>query len=96
MIVMDPASPVMEELSARLIDASGTLALYAFYFGTRNLTLDRAAMAPAIWQASRSARSRSRSTWRRSKALAACRRRSTGPRCRRRWRRAWSTGRRTR
>lgn len=47
MNVMDAASPVMEELNAGLIDASGTRALYAFYFGTRNLTLDRAAMTPA-------------------------------------------------
>ena len=47
MNVMDASSPVMEELNAGLIDASGTRALYAFYFGTRNLTLDRAAMTPA-------------------------------------------------
>lgn len=47
MNVMDAASPVMEELNTGLVDASGTRALYAFYFGTRNLTLDRAAMTPA-------------------------------------------------
>lgn len=46
MKVMDAASPVMEELNTGLIEASGTRALYAFYFGTRNLTLDRAAMNP--------------------------------------------------
>lgn len=47
MKVVDASSPVMEELNQGLIDASGTRALYAFYFGTRNLTADRAIMAPA-------------------------------------------------
>lgn len=46
MKVMDVDSPVMQELNQGLIDASGTRALYAFYFGTRNLTADREAKAP--------------------------------------------------
>ncbi len=47
MKVMDTESPVMKELNEGLIDASGTRALYAFYFGTRNLTADREAKTPA-------------------------------------------------
>ncbi|MEH6774265.1 MAG: TRAP transporter substrate-binding protein [Cereibacter changlensis] len=47
MQVMDARSPVMEELNQGLIEASGTRALYAFYFGTRNLTADREVKAPA-------------------------------------------------
>ncbi|MEI4472270.1 TRAP transporter substrate-binding protein [Frigidibacter sp. MR17.24] len=47
MSVMDAQGPVMTELNEGLIDASGTRALYAFYFGTRNLTADRAARNPA-------------------------------------------------
>ncbi|MGO4852274.1 TRAP transporter substrate-binding protein [Phaeovulum sp. W22_SRMD_FR3] len=47
MKVVDAQSPVMQELNEGLIAASGTRALYAFYFGTRNLTADRAAKSPA-------------------------------------------------
>ena len=47
MKVVDAQSPVMEELNKGLIAASGTRAIYAFYFGTRNLTADRAVMKPA-------------------------------------------------
>lgn len=46
MKVVDVESPVMEELNQGLIGASGTRALYAFYFGTRNLTADRPVKAP--------------------------------------------------
>lgn len=46
MKVTDAESPLMQELNQGLVDASGTRALYAFYFGTRNLTADRAAKAP--------------------------------------------------
>ncbi|ACM03997.1 TRAP transporter substrate-binding protein [Cereibacter sphaeroides] len=47
MAVMDAESPVMQELNEGLVEASGTRALYAFYFGTRNLTADRAVKTPA-------------------------------------------------
>ena len=47
MKVVDAKSPVMEELNKGLVDASGTRALYAFYFGTRNLTADREVKKPA-------------------------------------------------
>ncbi|MFN4155320.1 MAG: TRAP transporter substrate-binding protein [Paracoccaceae bacterium] len=47
MQVVDAGSPVMQELNQGLIDASGTRALYAFYFGTRNLTVDREIKTPA-------------------------------------------------
>nr|WP_111300328.1 TRAP transporter substrate-binding protein [Paracoccus saliphilus] len=47
MKVTDVQGPVMSKLNQGLIDASGTRALYAFYFGTRNLTADRAAKTPA-------------------------------------------------
>ncbi|MFG6083781.1 TRAP transporter substrate-binding protein [Paracoccus litorisediminis] len=47
MKVMDAKSPIMEELNQGLIEASGTRALYAFYFGTRNLTADREVKTPA-------------------------------------------------
>ena len=47
MKVVDAQSPVMQELNEGLIAASGTRALYAFYFGTRNMTADRAAKSPA-------------------------------------------------
>lgn len=47
MQVMDAQSPIMEELNQGLVEASGTRALYAFYFGTRNLTADREVKVPA-------------------------------------------------
>ena len=47
MKVVDANSPVMQELNKGLVEASGTRALYAFYFGTRNLTADRAVTKPA-------------------------------------------------
>lgn len=47
MQVVDVNSPVMTELNQGLIEASGTRALYAFYFGTRNLTADREVKTPA-------------------------------------------------
>lgn len=40
-------SPVMQELNAGLIGASGTRAIYAFYFGTRQLTANQAVTRPA-------------------------------------------------
>lgn len=46
MQVMDAQSPIMEELNQGLVEASGTRALYAFYFGTRNLTADREVKGP--------------------------------------------------
>ncbi|MBM3606179.1 MAG: TRAP transporter substrate-binding protein [Alphaproteobacteria bacterium] len=47
MKVTDVGGTVMQELNQGLVDASGTRALYAFYFGTRNLTADREAKTPA-------------------------------------------------
>lgn len=47
MAVMDAQSPVMQSLNQGLVEASGVRALYAFYFGTRNLTADRAVTTPA-------------------------------------------------
>lgn len=45
--VTDVNSPVMQELNQGLIDASGTRALYAFYFGTRQMTANQEAKNPA-------------------------------------------------
>ncbi|MTH77556.1 TRAP transporter substrate-binding protein [Paracoccus aestuariivivens] len=47
MKVMATDSPVMQELNEGLIGASGTRALYAFYFGTRQLTANQEVKKPA-------------------------------------------------
>lgn len=47
MNVVDTDSPVMQKLNQELIDAAGVRVLYAFYFGKRNLTADRAVKTPA-------------------------------------------------
>lgn len=47
MKVVDVNSPVMQELNKGLIENSGVRVLYAFYFGTRQLTADRAIKEPA-------------------------------------------------
>lgn len=47
MNVVDTNSPVMEKLNGELIEAAGVRVLYAFYFGSRNLTADRAVKTPA-------------------------------------------------
>lgn len=41
------SSPVMKKLSERMIKARGVRILYTFYFGTRQLTCDRAIYKPA-------------------------------------------------
>ena len=45
MAVVDTASPVMQRLNDELVDA-GVRILYGFYFGSRNLTADRAVKHP--------------------------------------------------
>ncbi|WP_142846805.1 TRAP transporter substrate-binding protein [Telmatospirillum sp. J64-1] len=47
MQVVDTHSPVMEKLNQGLIESSGVRVLYAFYFGTRQLTANKAARTPA-------------------------------------------------
>lgn len=47
MKVMDVNSNVMQELNQGLIEASGVRVLYAYYFGTRNLTANMAVKTPA-------------------------------------------------
>lgn len=47
MKVVDTQSPVMKKLNAELVKAAGVRVLYAFYFGSRNLTADRAIKEPA-------------------------------------------------
>nr|WP_255720561.1 TRAP transporter substrate-binding protein [Acuticoccus kalidii] len=47
MRVMDTASPVMKEMNEGLIEAAGVRVLYAYYFGTRELTADREVKSPA-------------------------------------------------
>lgn len=47
MKVVDVASPVMQQLNEGLIAASGVRVLYAFYFGTRQLTANIAVYKPA-------------------------------------------------
>ncbi|MDF0601258.1 TRAP transporter substrate-binding protein [Psychromarinibacter sp. C21-152] len=47
MKVVDTDSPVMQQLNEELIEAAGVRVLYAFYFGARNLTADRAIKTPA-------------------------------------------------
>lgn len=46
MKVVDTDSPVMKQLNEELVDAAGVRVLYAFYFGSRNLTADRAVKHP--------------------------------------------------
>lgn len=47
MKVTDINSPVMQELNSGLIKAAGVRVLYSYYFGTRNLTANKAARTPA-------------------------------------------------
>lgn len=47
MKVVDIHSPVMEELNEGLIENTNMRVLYAFYFGTRQLTADRPVKTPA-------------------------------------------------
>lgn len=47
MQVTDADSPVMQSLSEGLIQAAGVRALYAYYFGTRNLTANKAVKQPS-------------------------------------------------
>lgn len=47
MKVTDANSPVMQSLSEGLIQAAGVRALYAYYFGTRNLTANKAVTQPS-------------------------------------------------
>ncbi len=47
MNVVDIHSPVMEELNKGLIENTNMRVLYAFYFGTRQLTADRPVKTPA-------------------------------------------------
>ena len=47
MKVMDVNSPVMKKLNDGLIKAAGVRVLYAYYFGTRQLTSNKAMQAPA-------------------------------------------------
>ena len=47
MKVVDVNSPVMKKLNEGLIKAAGVRVLYAYYFGTRQLTANKAVMKPA-------------------------------------------------
>lgn len=47
MKVTAPESPVMKSLSKGLIEAAGVRPLYAYYFGTRNLTANKAVKQPS-------------------------------------------------
>jgi len=47
MKVMDVDSPVMKKLNAGLIERAGVRVLYAYYFGTRQLTANQAAYQPS-------------------------------------------------
>ncbi len=47
MKVVDINSPVMEELNKGLVQDSGVRVLYSFYFGTRNLTANKAVYQPS-------------------------------------------------
>ncbi len=47
MKVMDVNSPVMKKLNEGLIKAAGVRVLYAYYFGTRQLTANKAVLQPA-------------------------------------------------
>ena len=46
MKVMDVESPVMKKLNEGLIKAAGVRVLYAYYFGTRQLTANKAVLQP--------------------------------------------------
>lgn len=47
MKVVDTASPVMRKLNDGLVKAAGVRVLYAYYFGTRQLTANKAVMQPS-------------------------------------------------
>jgi tripartite ATP-independent transporter DctP family solute receptor len=47
MKVMDVNSPVMKKLNEGLVKAAGVRVLYAYYFGTRQLTANKAVLQPA-------------------------------------------------
>lgn len=47
MKVTDADSPVMQSLSDGLVNAAGVRALYAYYFGTRNLTANKEVKQPS-------------------------------------------------
>jgi tripartite ATP-independent transporter DctP family solute receptor len=47
MKVVDPGSPVMKSLNDGLVKAAGVRVLYAYYFGTRQLTTNKAVRKPA-------------------------------------------------
>jgi tripartite ATP-independent transporter DctP family solute receptor len=47
MKVMDVNGPVMKKLNEGLIKAAGVRVLYAYYFGTRQLTANKAVMQPS-------------------------------------------------
>ena len=47
MKVMDVNSPVMKKLNEGLVKAAGVRVLYAYYFGTRQLTANKAVMQPS-------------------------------------------------
>jgi TRAP-type C4-dicarboxylate transport system substrate-binding protein len=47
MKVMDVKSPVMAKLNDGLIKAAGVRVLYAYYFGTRHLTANKAILQPS-------------------------------------------------
>ena len=46
MTVANPASPIMQKLSAELVKAKGVRVLYTFYFGTRELTANKEVKTP--------------------------------------------------
>ena len=47
MKVVDTGSPVMKKLNDGLVKAAGVRVLYAYYFGTRQLTANKAVMQPS-------------------------------------------------
>jgi tripartite ATP-independent transporter DctP family solute receptor len=47
MKVMDVNSPVMKKLNDGLVKAAGVRVLYAYYFGTRQLTANKAVLSPS-------------------------------------------------
>jgi tripartite ATP-independent transporter DctP family solute receptor len=47
MKVMDVGGPVMKKLNEGLVKAAGVRVLYAYYFGTRQLTANKAVMQPS-------------------------------------------------
>lgn len=46
MQVVDPTSPIMEELNAELVERHGVRVLYSYYFGTRHLTANQEILTP--------------------------------------------------